>query len=427
MQAVHPRRILPLNLRILGNRLLIGGEEVSVPPGGRIRVIAVGKAAATMGMVAESILGDALHDGVVVSKQPPERPFQRLEALTGGHPIPTAASLAAGERVLRTFADSRPEDLVLVFVSGGGSALLEHLVPGVTLEDLVATNEAMLSNDVPIQTMNRVRRRLSRVKGGGLKVALRPARVRSFVLSDVPGNDLATIASGPTVPADATLSPEERDRVDDLLSTLPATVRDILASDTGNGTNGQSAPTSLHPEARLIGTADLALEGAREAATALGYEAYVETSPVIGECGERARALLDGFRVLLTAKPDARRLCLFAAGETTLDVTGDGFGGRNQHCVLEAINNLRFYEGKLTIFSAGTDGEDGPTNAAGARAMLRHRLQAEEAGDAVEGYLRQHDSYRFFERYGGHIRTGPTGTNVADIMGIFYEAEAADS
>lgn len=430
VRAAHPDALLPAQVRALGGRLLLAGEEIGLGPDGRVRILGFGKAAAAMAQATEGLLGGLCADGLVIAKEGSPGSPERIEVLYGDHPVPSQANLAHSRRLARFAEECGPEDLAIVLVSGGGSALLTMPREGVSLSDLRRLNELLISRDVPIAEINVLRKHLSAVKGGQLSRWLAPARVRTLILSDVPGNDASAIASGPTVPdastfADAWEIIESRG----LLAEAPKTILDTLQAGCEGlypETPDETSPLFANSRTTVIGNLGVALQGAKQSALEQGFTTFVESKAVVGNVRDEAKALLEGFRLLRGLHPQERKLCLIAGGETTVSLTGDGKGGRNQEFVLACLALLGEQEA-VTVFSFGTDGEDGPTDAAGAWGSLRTRRAAEAEGDSLGAYLNRNDSYRFFERYGGLLKPGPSGTNVGDVMGFIVDATARGS
>ena len=414
-----------------GDKLRVGGKEFDLAAFERVFVIAFGKAAVPMAGELANILGDMIAGGVVVpSSAPAVSVHPRLETMPAAHPLPDGRSVAAARRALQIAGDAGEKDLVFVLISGGGSSLLSLPVEGLTIEEKAGLTSALLRAGATIRELNTVRKHLSGIKGGRLAAAVRPATLLSLVVSDVVGDDLGTIASGPTH-WDGTTFAGARAVLEKygLWDEAPAGVRSILQ----NGEAGR-LPETLRPEdpvfahasTFIIGNNRSALDAAQAEAERLGFETLVLTDADEGEAKAAARhylAFLDAF-VCSLSKP----LCFLAGGELTVTVTGDGLGGRNTEFVLAALEDIaagRSSEGLCCGFdrrtpawlvaSVGTDGRDGPTDAAGAWADAGILAGAREAGLVAAEFLRRNDSYRFFERAGGLVVTGPTGTNVMDV------------
>ncbi len=330
----------------------------------------------------------------------------------GSHPIPDSRSLEAGMRVLDFVSALSEEDTLVCLISGGGSALVTAPHEGVTLEDMQALTSLLLSCGARIDEINTLRRQLDRVKGGGLARATK-AKVISLILSDVIGNPLEAIASGPTVPnpttnadAIAILKKYKIER-QVALSIMNFLESDSLLSDV------EQQAVRLQSQNLVVGDNRLAAQAALEQAQREGIHAEILTNELQGEACEVGRELARKLRA--SAEHMSRPFCLIAGGETTVYIKGNGKGGRNQELALAAVRELSGLENVMLIALA-TDGEDGPTNAAGAVAAGESAQRAEEAGVDVADHLSRNDAYVFFDGLGDLIRTGPSGTNVNDLI-----------
>lgn len=389
----------------------------------RIVVAGMGKAALGMGQAVEKRLGALLTEGVVVVPQSNsttptdvQRLPRGLEVLEGSHPLPGRASVTAARRVLRLAQDCDEHDLLIVLISGGGTALCADFVEGVSLEDAQTTFQLLLEAGAEIHAVNTVRKHISRIGGGQLAAAAAPAEILSLVISDVVGDDLSVIASGPTVPDPSTFA-ETIDilRIFGLWGRVPRSVRIHLEaglSDPSLETPKPGAPPFEHTRCELIGTNRTALQAAAEQARALGYSTYVLAGNVTGEAREVGKRLAQEARAITGEGP----VCLIWGGETTVTVRGQGRGGRNQELALAAALALEGSRRSIVFLSGGTDGRDGPTDAAGAWVTHRTARNAREAGLLPELYLADNDSYTFFEKAGSLLLTGPTHTNVMDVQ-----------
>lgn len=410
----------------------VGGHR---PTGGRTVVVAVGKAALGMTRGALHVLGDALDEGLVLVPRSPETPPgtapprpswlpPQLRLLAGGHPIPDEDGRRGAERVAELARSLGPRDRLLVLLSGGGSALLTLPRPGISLGALQEVTRLLLGAGVPIQELNQVRGGLEVLKAGGLLTMAGPARILALLVSDVVGNDPAVIASGPLSGEPAT-----RRQIQILLrragvwERLPGEVRSFLQQE-GTGDPGPD-PSPLDeerplaatdPVVRVVGAGRTALAAAQAKARALGYTASVVTDRLTGEARRAGAGLARMGRAVQDEVTNLRPpACLLAAGETTVQVRGPGKGGRNQEVALGAALGLDGREGIL-VASLGTDGVDGPTDAAGALADGSTVTRARAVGLEVADALERNDAYPLLDALGDLIRTGPTGTNVADLM-----------
>lgn len=394
---------------------------------GRIFVVGAGKAGAAMAQAAAEILGERLTAGVVSVPRLPASAPEQITFVEGGHPTPTAGSLLAGRAIADLLAQASARDLVVALISGGGSALLELPVAGLSLADLQITNHQLLLSGAAVHEINVVRQRLSQLKGGGLARLAYPARVLGLILSDVVGNPLDSIASGPTVPA--TASPRAALAVVEkyhLRGRLPHTVLQHLES--ALSTSVEFVPSV---DNRLIASNRLAGEAAAAAARELGFEAAYVADDWQGEAREVGKRFAELVTSPLSsaldrgegggaAKPGRGARGLIVGGESTVTVRGAGKGGRNQEAALAAalvIDGLP----NVVVSTFATDGVDGPTDAAGAIAIGDSLARARALGLDPQKYLDDNDSYSFFSTLGDLLLTGPTGTNVNDLMfGLVY-------
>ena len=380
-----------------------------------IYVVGAGKAGASMAQAAERVLGRRITAGLVNVKYGSTAKLRRIELNPCGHPLPDESGVAGSARIAEIAARAEAGDLVLCLISGGASALLPLPAGPITLAEKQATTSLLLACGATIHEINAVRKHLSRIKGGQLARLAAPATVESLLLSDVIGDDLDVIGSGPTAPDASTfagaLAILEKF---DLVGRVPAAVRNRLQQ----GVRGElpETPKPGDPLFRgvrnvLVGNNRLALDAAARRARALGFRTLVLSSEIQGETREIARMHAAIAReIVSTSRPVKAPACIITGGETTVTLHGDGKGGRNQEFVLAAaleIAGLRH----VVVFSAGTDGSDGPTDAAGAIAdgdTLRRNPEA-------ISYLNRNDSYHYFQPLGDLVMTGATNTNVMDV------------
>ncbi len=420
VEAADAEGAVRRNLRRRGDQLVVGTTQLDLLSFRRLWVVGFGKASARMARAVEQLLGDRLHGGLVVTKHGHGAPLRKVEVLEASHPLPGPEGEAAARRMADLLREAGEGDLVLCLVSGGGSALLPLPAEGLTLQDKVAVTDLLLRSGATISEVNAVRKHLSAVKGGWLARLAYPARVVGLVVSDVLGDPLDAIASGPLSPDPTTygdaLRVLERYR---LLERVPPAVRERLE----RGASGQVPETpkpgdpvfervSLHV---VAGVAD-AVEGARAAAERLGYRALVLTTWLEGEAREVGRVVAALAREEVVGdRPVPKPACLLMGGETTVTVRGPGRGGRNQELVLASALGLEGLSGVL-VASLATDGTDGPTDAAGAFADGTTLPRARARGLDPEEFLARNDAYAFFEALQDLVRTGPTGTNVNDVV-----------
>ncbi|RLB07960.1 MAG: glycerate kinase [Deltaproteobacteria bacterium] len=419
LKAVDPREAVKRALHLSGDELQMGQRRYRLSDFKRIWTVGAGKAAVPMAQAIEDILGERLKGGVVITKYGHIAELKKVRIMEAGHPIPDEA----GQRGARALVDMVKElgegDLLLCLLSGGGSALLPFPVEGVSLTEKQETTKLLLNCGAEIHEINAIRKHLSRIKGGGLARFAYPATVVSLILSDVIGDDLDVIASGPTAGDKSTFA--ECIKVIEkyhLTPRVPSAVWDYLRK--GAAGEVQETPKPDDPIFRkvfnlIVGSNIQCLEAAALKAQQLGYHTLVLSSFIGGETREVAKvhgAILK--EILRSGRPLSTPACLISGGETTVTIRGKGKGGRNQEFVLACGMEIAGWEG-AAVFSAGTDGTDGPTDAAGAFADWRTVERALKIGLDPEAYLQANDSYHFFKKLGDLVITGPTNTNVMDI------------
>ena len=400
--AADPRKVLAAHL--------------PARPEGRCVVVGMGKSAAVMAAALEDAWPDAALEGSVVTAYGHAVPTRRIEVIEAAHPVPDAMSEQGAWRLLERVQGLGPEDLVLALISGGGSALAVAPAPGLTLEDKQAVNRALLASGATIGEMNTVRKHLSAIKGGRLAAASAPARVVTLAISDVPGDDPAVIASGPTV-ADPTTFADARAILGRYGIVPPATVAERLAV----AADETPKPGSLvNCEFRLIATPMMALERAAETARGLGFAALILGDALEGEAREMGTVLAGIARsVSAHGRPVAPPAVLLAGGEATVSIGGGeaGRGGRNTEFLLALALALGGTPG-IAAISGDTDGIDSMDNVAGAIVMPDTLVRAATGRLDARAMLARHDGHSFFGALGDLIRTGPTLTNVNDFRAI---------
>ncbi len=388
----------------------------------RVVVLGAGKGAAPMALAVEELLGGRVDDGLVVVKYghdlPPGSRTRRVRVLEGAHPVPDESGMRAAARLVDMAAACGPRDLALCVFTGGASALTPAMVPGISLEDLQSLTRLLLECGASIHEINCLRKHLSRLSGGSLARALAPARALGLIVSDVVGDDLDVIASGPTVPDSSTFA-DCRDIVAryDLERRLPAAVARHLALGLQGAvpdTPKAGDPAFARLRNVLVATLGQALQAAADEAERRGLRPVLLTDSMTGEARVRARGLVERARAMQRElRPGDRPLCLLAGGETTVTIRGRGRGGRNQEMALAASLELARDRGIDALF-AGTDGTDGPTDAAGGFAFSGDALTWPALDVDAAAMLDDNDSYACLERCGTLYRTGPTRTNVMD-------------
>lgn len=411
--AVDPARAVARNLTLERDGLRVGDRGYPLREDSRVFLVGGGKAGVAMARAAVGILGDRLHRAVMAVPDQPSDGGQ-VDWIEAGHPLPTEGSVAAGRRFREMLAAAREQDLVLALISGGGSALMELPVQGVNLADLRATTELLLRSGATIHEINAVRHQLSQIKGGGLAQMAAPAPVATLLLSDVVGDQLEIIASGPTVPARSTRGQARRivERYS-LASELPEPVLRHLSSTAGTGSGPQ--PTAHH---LIVANNRMAAQATAERAVELGFGCEILTTFLEGEArevGRVAAALAKSVRA--HGQPLAPPACLLLGGETTVRVIGSGRGGRNQELCLAAAISLAGWE-RCLLASFGTDGIDGPTPAAGGIVTGETAAEAAAAKVDLATHLDDNNSHEALSALAATIQLGPTGTNVNDLTFI---------
>jgi hydroxypyruvate reductase len=385
------------------------------PPKGRLIVIGAGKASAAMAQAVEAHWSGPL-EGLVITRYGYGAPCRRIEIVEAAHPVPDAAGLAASQRLCKLVTGLNADDLVLCLISGGGSSLLTLPAPGITLADKQALNRALLNSGASISEMNCVRRHVSAIKGGRLAALCHPARVLTLAISDVPGDNLINIASGPTV-GDPTTCADALAVIERYTIAVPLAVRDLLA-------HGQ--PESVKPgdprlaggEIKLIATPQMALEAAASVARAAGIETHILGDSIEGEARDVGKALAAiALQVARRGQPFCAPCLLLSGGETTVTVRGRGRGGRNVEFLLSLAVALDGAPG-IYALAGDTDGVDGLEEIAGAIVTPETLARAWQLGINARDRLADNDGHGFFTALGDSIVTGPTRTNVNDFRAI---------
>ena len=421
VRAVQPRYLLPRHMRWQHQQLQLGEQLFKQPDINKVFVIGAGKASAAMARETEIILGSRIDAGIIVTKYEHAFPLKTIQCIEAGHPVPDDNSVQAGREMLRLLKSANEKDVVIALISGGASALLVDCPPGILLSELQVVFNKLLQCGATIEEMNTVRKHLSAgIKGGQLLRSAFPATVVSFILSDVIGDPLDSIASGPTVADRSTFGDAwEILRQYQLVDKLPVSIIRWLQL----GLNKQVAETPKPDDPiftksfnYLIGTNRVALEAAAAMARELHYTPIIVTDSLKGEARDKAKELVAQVQQYKGPRP----ACLLLGGETTVTIRNPGKGGRNQEFALAAMMALQqaFPDSNQmpVLLSAGTDGTDGPTDAAGAVVDKGVLQLAAQRALLPEKYLEQNDSWNFFHQTGGHVITGPTQTNVMDII-----------
>ncbi len=419
VEAVDPAAALKRRVKREGETLFVGEEAHPLEQYERIFVVGAGKAAAPMAGALEDLLGDRIEAGSVTVKYGHGSPLRKVELREAGHPVPDPQGVEGAERILALAGEAGKGDLVLCVISGGGSSLLVAPAEGLGLEEKRAVTSELLACGATIDEMNALRKHLSRVKGGQLARRCRPAEVVTLILSDVVGDPLDVIASGPTVPDGSTFGDCLRivERYD-LAAKFPRVVMERLE----RGARGElpETPKAGDPvfdgvRNEIVGNNLAAVEAAAREAEALGYRPLILSTRIEGETREVAHVHAAIFQeVADTGHPVPPPACILSGGETTVTLRGKGKGGRNQEFALAVALHVE-KEGGIHFLSAGTDGTDGPTDAAGAFADGTTIERARALGLDARRHLDENDSYPFFEALGDLLLTGPTRTNVMDL------------
>jgi len=433
---VNPKELITAGLQVRGNRLTVESETTSLTlelnDFDRIVVLGSGKATASMAAGLEEVLGERISEGLIVVKYGHTETLERIRSIEAGHPIPDEQGVRGADEVEELAVRADERTLVVNLISGGGSALLpapfreesERGKVAITLEEKQSATQALLDCGASIQEINCIRKHISRLKGGRLAALLHPARSLNLILSDVVGDRLDTIASGLCVPDETTyaqaLGIVGKYGIED---RLPPQIIELLR----RGAAGEIAetpkpgdPVFSGVDNVLLGTNFTALSAASRKAADLGFTPVMLCSRIVGEAREAAKVLaavaldMRSFD-LLAPKP----ACLLCGGETTVTIRGRGLGGRNQELALSFLQEIADAGGAaegLFFLSAATDGNDGPTDAAGAFASLEIAEKVRGHGLSIGGSLEDNDSYHFFESIGYLFKTGPTNTNVCDLQ-----------
>ena len=385
-------------------------------PKGRTLVIGAGKASAQMAAAFEKAW-DAPLEGLVVTRYGYAAPCERIEVIEAAHPVPDEAGLVASRRLLESVEGLTSDDLVVALISGGGSALLPSPPDGMSLADEIAVNEALLASGAPISAMNTLRKHLSTIKGGRLALAAHPARVVSLIVSDIPGDNPAFVASGPTVP-DRAAREEALAIVRDYGLKLPDAALRHLQSEAAEAPSPDD-PEFARNEVHVIASAARSLEAAAEEARRCGIEAVILSDAIEGEARDVAGMHAAIAREIATRdRPFRKPALLLSGGETTVTIRGKGGkGGRNSEFLLALALAIEDVEG-IHAFAADTDGIDGSEDNAGAFADFTSAARIRAAGIDPKQALGRNDAWTAFDAVGDLFAPGPTGTNVNDLRAI---------
>mgnify|MGYP003963885313 FL=1 len=419
--TLDPEQLVKEKVSILDSTLVVEEREYDLNNYENIYVVGGGKACAPMAKAMEDILGDKIDDGLIVVKYNHGLPLKKIETIEASHPIPDKNGVRGTSNILRLLSKTGEKDLIICLISGGGSALLVQPHKEITLQDIQTTSAELLACGAAIDEINTVRKHLSSIKGGQIAKAAYPSTLITLILSDVVGDPMDIIASGPTVPDESTF--------EDAYAIIQKYSLEEKMPNSACGflKRGKMGKIEETPEAGneifdntqniIVGSNRIALEAAEKRAREMGYNTIILSSLVEGESRDAAKFLAAiAKEVSRTGTPIPKPACIIAGGETTVTIRGKGKGGRNQEFALSAAMEIEGCEG-VVILSAGTDGTDGPTDATGAIVDFNTCKDARvKFSRNPEEFLNNNDSYNFFKKTGEHIITGPTMTNVMDIM-----------
>ncbi|SNZ03589.1 hydroxypyruvate reductase/glycerate 2-kinase [Persephonella hydrogeniphila] len=410
VESVKPENLIPQTLSLTDSTLQISSDSYQINK--KIYILGSGKASVEMAKAIENLLGERIAGGIVVCNY--EEKLKKIKVFKGSHPVPDENSVKGAEAVLNFISSLKEDDFFIYLLSGGSSALIEKPFPPITIEDLQKTTKLLLRTSVPIEEINVVRKHLSMVKGGRLGRATK-AKGIVLVISDVIGDDLFTIGSAPLYYDRSTYKDAyEILKKYDLLDKIPESVRTVIVK----GIKGEipETPKEENPNIKhyIIGSNINALKKIKEKAEKT-IKTYIMTSQLKGEAREVSKAIVSiGKEIKKSSNPFRPPVCLLFGGETTVNVKGNGKGGRNQEICLSGLIEIKDTE-NFVLLSGGTDGIDGNSDAAGAVVDRSSYEKAKKLDLNLYQYLNNNDSYSFFEKTGDLIKTGPTGTNVMDI------------
>jgi hydroxypyruvate reductase len=421
IRAAHAGDALHRVLGLDGRALLLdrgrGSERFSFE-NGRLFVVGAGKAAAAMALTADCIFGELITDGVIAVKDGHTKKLSRIRQYECSHPVPDARGAAVSRAMHSLVASAGKDDLILCLLTGGASSLTPFPADGISLEDKRCVTDLLLTCGAPISDVNCVRKHLSQLKGGFLARAGFPARMLVLCVSDVVGDDFSVIGSGPFFPDSTTYSGARAvlERYDLVGKTPPSVIAHIMkgAAGASSETPKPGEPCFENTLHHIVVSNTLMIQHAASTALSLGYEPVILSGTVEGDTSDAAIAHVRAVRRHLQFRCSSKPLCLISGGETTVHVTGKGKGGRNTEFVLRAALASADIEG-LFISSVGSDGTDGPTDAAGAWMSTEHLAALRVSGIDPQRYADDNDAYTFMRRAGTLIATGPTDTNVLDL------------
>jgi glycerate 2-kinase len=418
IQAVEPGNAVRRFVRRDGDILSLDGRNYALDEFQNIFILGLGKAAPAMTRALAGLLDDKNLSGLVISKHDDTPPSGNFEQIQGGHPVPNERSLHAGQKTIELLKRVGAEDLLICLISGGGSALMTAPLPGLGLGEIQALTTALLKCGARIDEINTIRRHVDRLKGGGVAQMAASARTVSLILSDVVGSPLEAIASGMTAP-----DPSTREEALAIISRygLEKSVSPKILRAMREAPETPKPGENLFANVQniIVGSNPQAAQSTLEQASCEGFSTHLLQTDLQGEAREVGETLTkDLRRILESGEPVRRPFCLVAGGETTVTIRGKGKGGRNQELALAAVHGLAGLDNVMLVTLA-TDGEDGPTDAAGAIVTGETLKQGKDLGLLPQVFLDNNDAYRYFDPLGDLLKPGPTGTNVNDLTFIF--------
>lgn len=424
VKGVLPEKLINDLVSLRGSLLRIGYCSYDLTKYHNIYVVGAGKATPAMAHYIEAVIGNRISGGYIVTKYGYSCKLKYITVAEAGHPVPDLNSYKAADEILSLLSGTGENDLVICIWSGGGSALLADHPENSSREDMAVLNEKLVRCGADIKEINSVRKHLSRIKGGQLAMRIRPAESVTILLSDVIGDPPDIIASGPTVPDNSTFADamgviEKYSLTGELPEQLVNYIREGIEG-LRPETPKADDPVFRKSPLFIAGNNKLALLSAMEKAEKLGYDTYIITDSLQGDTDNACSFIIETINNYRNNTSLKKPLCLLFGGETTVKVAGNGTGGRNQHLALVTAFRIRDIPG-ITFLSAGSDGSDGETDAAGAVVHSGTIPEAINAGKDPETFLRNFDSWNFFRTTGGLIKTGPTLTNVMDIMIVIID------
>jgi glycerate 2-kinase len=416
VESVKPDSLIKNQVSLNNNILQINSLVFDLSQFDRILVTGAGKASALMAKSIEQVLGNRITEGHVITKYGHGIALSHITLTEAAHPIPDENGILGTEKIISLANTATAKDLFLCLLSGGASALMTDIPAGCTLEDVKTLNQVLLQSRADISEINCIRKHLSKVKGGQLVNTAYPATVISLILSDVVGDRLEVIASGPTAPDPSSFANALHVlRKYNIEKKIPPSILNSLVS----GSKGLQSETPKPSDPMwknvynvIIGSNKVALRSAKEKAESLGYQTLIITHELQGEANQVA-VYIEEMTKNAIMDSNNKKMCLLFGGEPTVEIKGTGIGGRNQHLALLMVQRIR--GSNLMFLAGGTDGTDGPTDVAGGIVDSNTWKHSIALGCDPYSFIDNYDSYRFFQTVGGHLITGPTQTNVMDI------------